>query len=799
VKRFLLKQKIILLLVIVILFSIIIAGGVISVYINKVLTDNKKEEILYISTEQANETSLTLKNNQLFAYMISTQKRVRDIFIEGNDVKKKQLTDLFLEYIKNDEKYLALYLLDKNGIGFVSTDPRFIGQDYSFRNYFKKAVNGEHSVEVLVGKTSKQFGYYFIYPVFGEKKEVLGILILKVDENDIDAQLISNKISKNNVLMLVDEYGIIISSSESNRKLKSLGKLSEEKKQKIILENRFPNIEILPLQYDTVQKSITEYTFPAILNVYDKENDEEKIFSLIKLTEFPFYVVTEIKLGALNYQVSETVSVVLLIILIILLLIFLFLFHFLNDFLKPVDKFIEYFKNISNGDFSKRLVIKTKDEFSDMADSVNQMAINLDDLYKNLDEKVKKQTVDIENKIKDYGDQNKAILNILEDVEKEKINAENLANDLEKFKLAVDNASDQVVITDAEGIVIYGNNAVEKITGFKPEEAVGKKAAILWKYPMPVEYYKNLWDVIKNQKKVFNGEIQNKRKNGEIYTALISISSVLDKNDNIIYFVAIERDITKEKEVDKAKTEFVSLASHQLRTPLSAINWYTEMLLAGDAGSINEEQKKYLEEIAIGNKRMVDLVDDLLNVSRLDMGTFAVDLKPIKIFDLVKSVLIENKPLILEKKLVVEELYGEESDMEFLADEKLLRIIFQNLISNAVKYTPSEGKIKVNISKFNFNNDQDLGGEEIKEESLIFSVTDSGMGIPKNQHNKIFSKLFRADNAKESETEGTGLGLYVIKSIVNQSGGLVWFKSEENKGSTFYVAFPFSGMRVPKK
>ena len=488
-------------------------------------------------------------------------------------------------------------------------------------------------------------------------------------------------------------------------------------------------------------------------------------------------------------------KIILGVIIFIILSIIILVLIFLRSITRPIVYLSEISKKISAGDLNivvDKQLIEENNEIGHLSSAFALMILKLKEKILAFDESVKK----VSKSNSDLENSNKAILNILEDVEKEKIIAETTASDLKKFKLAVENASDQVVITDIEGIVIYGNKAVEKITGYKAEEAIGKKAGSLWKFPMSDEYYKNLWDVIKNQKKTYIGEIKNKKKSGEVYDAIISISSVLDKKGEIVYFVAIERDITKEKEVDKAKTEFVSLASHQLRTPLSAINWYTEMLLAGDAGAVNDEQKKYLEEIAIGNKRMVDLVDDLLNVSRLDMGTFVIDAKNINILDLIKSVINEVKSQIIEKKLIVEEFYDENVSM-FHADEKLIRMIFQNLVSNAVKYTKPEGHLKISLLKI--NKDENFGDKIMNEECLAFSVEDSGMGIPIGQQDRIFSKLFRADNAKESETEGTGLGLYVVKSIVDQSGGSLWFKSEENKGSTFYVIFPIGGMKTKEK
>ncbi len=618
-------------------------------------------------------------------------------------------------------------------------------------------------------------------------------MVAKVDENAFNYSLENSEIVKDNTIMLVDKFGVVLYSNDKSRKLKSLGFLNEEEKAEIKQTDKFLDKEITSLQYDLVQRGIREYKIPTVITMYDKEDSDKEILSLIKVGDLPFYLVTEIRLASVGSQVVGTVINLIFILLFVLLIISIIIYFSLNRFLKPLDKFKLFFAGISKGNLGQEVKIETEDEFADMAMSMNKMSKDLKDLYSNLDEKVKEQTIKIDNKVKESEDQNRAILNILEDVEAEKTKIENLANDLEKFKLAVENASDQIVITDPEGIVIFGNNAVEKITGYKPEEALGKKAGVLWKSPMPKSYYENLWDTIKVHKRVFISEIRNKRKSGDFYTAIVSISPVFNSNGDIIYFVAIERDITKEKEVDKAKTEFVSLASHQLRTPLSAINWYTEMLLAEDAGAINEEQKKYLEEVATGNKRMVNLVDDLLNVSRLDMGTFIIESKPINLKDLINSVLDESKSQIIKRGLVIEDDIDENIG-EFSADEKLLRMIFQNLLSNAIKYTEIKGRVKICIEKK--KKGDEFGHKKLDEDSLVFFVEDSGMGIPIYQQDKIFQKLFRADNAKESETEGTGLGLYVIKSIVDKAGGEIWFKSEENKGTTFYVSFPISGMKM---
>lgn len=240
------------------------------------------------------------------------------------------------------------------------------------------------------------------------------------------------------------------------------------------------------------------------------------------------------------------------------------------------------------------------------------------------------------------------------------------------------------------------------------------------------------------------------------------------------------RDITFEKEVDRVKSEFVSLASHQLRTPLAAINWFSEMLLDGDAGKLTKKQKEYVEEVHVGNRRMVELVNALLNTSRLDLGTFLIEPVPTDLAKMSQDVVKELQPMIKTKKIDVVEEYQNTVPL-IDVDQKLMRIVFQNYLSNALKYTPEEGHVEIRLS---------TEGDKVR-----LAVKDTGYGVPAKQADKIFTRLFRADNVLQKDVEGTGLGLYIVKSIMDQSGGKAWFESVENKGSTFYVELPLTGMK----
>jgi PAS domain S-box-containing protein len=378
-------------------------------------------------------------------------------------------------------------------------------------------------------------------------------------------------------------------------------------------------------------------------------------------------------------------------------------------------------------------------------------------------------------------DAKSAAQNVYEDLNFEKSRYERLAWELEKFKLACDNAADNVIITDPDAIVLYVNKSVETTTGYTAEEVIGKKSGALWQAPMKPEFYRNMWHTLKTEKKRFTGEIQNRRRNGEIYTAELSIAPVLDARGDVEFFVGIERDITKEKEIDLAKTEFVSLASHQLRTPPSIIGWYTETLQSGDLGPVTVKQSEYLAEIYRANQRMITLINSLLNISRIEMGNFSMSAKKIDFKELIGESIKELESRF-DRVATVTQTY--DPALEGLtADQDIMGLIIDNLLSNALKYSPHENtKIEISATK-----DQDM---------LVLSIKDNGIGIPEKAKDQVFEKLFRADNAVTSSPAGTGLGLYMTKKVVvNGLGGKIWFDSKENEGSTFYVSIPIVNLQ----
>ena len=357
---------------------------------------------------------------------------------------------------------------------------------------------------------------------------------------------------------------------------------------------------------------------------------------------------------------------------------------------------------------------------------------------------------------------------------------------VEKGKLndMVVSMSDGVIMIDNENRVIAVNPMAKKMIDIKEEEP--SIFDILKAFEGKIDIRDRIEEVQRKRKTIIVDGFEFDDMILKIFISPVkSKHKVAELKDAFLGTVILMHDVTKEKEVERMKSEFVSVASHQLRTPLSAIKWFMEMLINEDAGPLNMEQISYLTQAYETNENMIDLVNSLLNISRIESGRLAIEPEEIDVVTFCESIYNEIKTVASEKKQKVDIIKPKIKLKKILTDARLFRQVIQNLLSNAVKYTPEKGKIVFTISK----NDEGF---------VQFDVKDNGLGIPLSQQDKIFQKFFRADNVMQTEVEGTGLGLYVCKSIIEMLGGKIWFDSEENKGATFSCTLPLSGSKSKK-
>lgn len=382
------------------------------------------------------------------------------------------------------------------------------------------------------------------------------------------------------------------------------------------------------------------------------------------------------------------------------------------------------------------------------------------------------------------GEENSAQI-VIRDISQRKKVEENLQKlyfessiERQKMEAVMNSMGDAVFALDKNKKIILVNPIAMELIGMEKNKIIGKKYNKMYKFILEKEGTEITDFIDEIYKEGKTTSISDRtvlvNKNGELIPVSDSAAPIKDNQGKVIGCVVIFRDVTRERKIDRAKSEFVSVASHQLRTPLSAIKWFLELLTSEVAGQLSDEQKQYLNQIIASNDRMIRLVNELLSASRLETGNLTVRKKMTNLNLIVKEAFDEILPKTLEKK----QKFTLETDtpLPINSDTVILKQIIDNLITNANRYTPSMGTINVRTYA--------------KDNQAVFEVKDNGYGIPENQKEKLFSKFFRADNIITKQTDGTGLGLYVVKSAIETLGGKVWFESEENKGSTFYFSLP---------
>jgi PAS domain S-box-containing protein len=457
----------------------------------------------------------------------------------------------------------------------------------------------------------------------------------------------------------------------------------------------------------------------------------------------------------------------------------------------PISELEKGVRIIGKGNLDYTLKIKTGDELEKLAEEFNKITEKLKDSMRELEEiraslelkvaertkeirekmgELKLKTEELEIKTKELENSRRALMNISEDAEAARIEA---IEERDKTLAIIQNFADGLMVLDKEGKVLLVNPMFEQLLKIKRSEIEGKSIKDLRERA----FLKKAIDIIFKREKIVKVKREEFSPFPEKTYELTTVPLIREKEK--IGHLAIFHDISREKLIEKMKTEFVSFSAHQLRTPLSAIKWSLKMFLDGDLGKITKEQKSFISKTYEANEKMIELINDLLDVTRIEEGRYIFKPEFLQLEEIIQKVVKSLKGEIEKKEIKFKLEKPKEKLPKIKMDEEKIALAFQNLLENAIIYTPRGGKVKVSIKK-------------LKNEVEI-SVKDNGIGIPKGQQKRVFSKFFRASNAMKMETRGTGLGLYITKNIIEAHGGKIWFESEEGRGSTFYFRLPIKG------
>lgn len=372
----------------------------------------------------------------------------------------------------------------------------------------------------------------------------------------------------------------------------------------------------------------------------------------------------------------------------------------------------------------------------------------------------------------------------------------------EFYETVLRNIGEGVVVADKVMQALAVSDAACEAVGWSEQDLLGKG----WLEHVQIEYEDGtpvpqadlaIARALSSGKKIRSQNYYYVRRDGSRFPVSVTATPLPNVDasgaDDAARVIVVFSDITAQKEISHAKSEFIATASHQLRTPIASMNLQLEVFLRS-ARELKPEHREDLEEIYETQQALMNLVNRLLQTSRLELGRFAIAPEPTDLRGCIEEAFVRVSPLAEERHVkLTKRLEGKAVTVR--VDRKLMEIILDNLLTNAIKYSPEKsGVVEINIEEANAR--QLRAGQRVPGEGVLISIRDNGMGIPEAEQQRVFRRLFRSSLAHQSDSGGSGLGLYMVRSILDYSGGNIWFLSKEGKGTTFVVWLPKEGMRT---
>ncbi len=349
---------------------------------------------------------------------------------------------------------------------------------------------------------------------------------------------------------------------------------------------------------------------------------------------------------------------------------------------------------------------------------------------------------------------------------------EDIARKTQELTSILESSDDAILGKTLDGIITSWNRGAEKLYGYRSSEIIGK--SVLKLYPKDHLYeFDEIMDVIRLGESVDHHQTSRQTKDGRLIDVSVTISPIFNSQDQIVGVSTIARDISEIRELERRKDAFIGMTSHELKTPITTLKAYIQILRKQFKGDSPGDSKKYLQKMEDQIDRLTDLVTDLLDLSKIQAGKLSLNKAKFDLDELVSEVTEDLQKITTTHQLVIEGEVGR----KILGDRHRIGQILINLISNAIKYSPSVNRVI--IASYSDNH------------KVVISVQDFGIGISKRHQKRIFDRFFRAEGSSEKTFPGLGIGLYITSELVKRHGGQIWVDSTKGKGSIFSVCLPF--------
>lgn len=751
-----LRTKIFLGLLIPFVVLMVISSYAIGHYSDEFLKREIRAELEIAGNSRANHIDDFIKLNFEKMDLVSSRTKLRSVLSDYNSSPNTEDIDT-IRGILNDAKkpipdFESISILDDDGKVLVSTNQDSEGNIAKNKDYF--VGKEEDNVNILTDNYGEK-NLYFSGPIVLEGNK-LGTVFIKSDVEYI------NSITGNPIGL--GETGEIYIIGSNNIPLTPLKLVGNEDVQienstaiKCINEDQNTGEETVNYAGDEVISYANKLENAPWCIVANIDNDEA-MKNIVNLFWIYFYS------------------------LIISILIYLFIANYIAKYIsEPIEKLKKDAQIIAAQDINHKINIKTGDEIEDLANTFSEMVLAIKQSYYEIDSKVEEQTKEIGRSREKLENQQMALLNVLEDVNEEKLKTERERN---KIQAILSSIGDAVFVVDLNGKILMFNSIAEKLSGYSQKEAVGQPYKQVLKFIFEKDGSVNdqfIKDAISNGKiSYMTNHTLLVTKHGKHIPVADSASPLLDKNKKIIGCVVVFHDVTKERELAKMKDEFLNIAAHDLRTPMTAIKGYNDMILNGDFGQVPEGLREPLEESQSASERLIRLVNDFLNSSRIERGKITVQPKQIDIVPIVNTLIKQIEPIAKKKNLQLSLSPLPEKLMVYTDSDKIQQVI-TNLIDNAIKYTKA-GSIKFDV--------------KVDDKKAVFSVTDTGAGISEEKQESLFTKYYQVSGGTkkviEGQGTGLGLGLYISRLIVEGCGGKIWVESRPGHGSRFNFTLPLA-------
>ncbi len=339
-------------------------------------------------------------------------------------------------------------------------------------------------------------------------------------------------------------------------------------------------------------------------------------------------------------------------------------------------------------------------------------------------------------------------------------------------RLAIlESIADGVVVAGDRGNVVLVNAAAERILGVPRQKLVGRTIKRLYTELLRA-----------GGQAVFEWGDRLVRGN---------LAPVRMPDGSLLGYVTVFRDVTRERQAEEAKSKFIATISHELRTPMTSIKGYIELLMGGAVGKLTLQQRQFLEVVAANAERMVSLVNNLIAVSEIERGTIQIEARPVSMREIIEEAVQAAQPEAAERRLELTANLPPKL-CPVMGDPQLLRQILDNLLSNALHYTPPNGRITLWTAEADLEN-----SDGAPQHYLVVNIRDTGVGIPIEEQGRIFEAFYRVENPLSLEAGGVGMGLAIVKRLVEAHGGRIWVESRPNAGSTFSFVIPAAESPTP--